>query len=180
MISPVIQANLAQTAAEVGATFGFNEQLFVSQCISFAVVSFLLWKFAYKPILQVLEERKKKIADGLENAAKVKQQLADAEARHAEILSEANTQAQKIIEEARVSAQSLASKQQQQAISDAEAIIAKASAATKLERDQEFAKLRREVARLIVDTTAKVTGKALTPEDQRRLSEEAAREVAAA
>jgi len=39
--------------------------------------------------------------------------------------------------------------------------------------------LRREVARLVVDTTGKVTGKILTAEDQRRLSEEAAREIAA-
>ena len=48
-----------------------------------------------------------------------------------------------------------------------------------LERDRMLAELRREVARLVVDTTGKVTGKVLTAEDQRRLSEEAAREIAA-
>ena len=180
MISPIIIADLGATAAGVGATFGFNWTLFISQCISFIVVCIVLQKFAYKPILGVLEERRQKIAEGLENAARVKQQLADAEAKHAEILAEANAQAQKLIEEARTSAQNLAAKQQQQAIADAEAIIAKANAATALERQRAFAELRGEVARLVVDTTSKVTGKVLTPEDQRRLSEEAAREVAAA
>lgn len=176
MISPIVIAS----AAEVAQKFGLNKPLFFSQLISFVIVAFVLHRFAYKPILEVLEARRQKIAESLDNAAKVKQQLADAETRHAEILAAANAQAQQIIEEARTSAASLAAKQQQQAIADAEAIIAKANAATALERQQAFAELRGEVARLIVDTTSKVTGKVLTPEDQRRLSEEAAREVAAA
>lgn len=181
MIAPVILAvDVVKMAGDTGAQFGVNWTLLGSQIVSFVIVCIVLQKFAYKPILAVLEERKQKIAESLENAAKVKQQLADAEARHAEILSAANTEAQKIIDEARTSAANLASKQQQQAIADAEAIIAKANAATALERERAFAELRSEVARLVVDTTSKVTGKVLTPEDQRRLSEEAAREVAAA
>lgn len=181
MTAPIVLAALsADTLSDVGLKFGFNVPLFVSQCVSFIIVAILLWKFAYKPILEVLEARRQKIAESLENAAKVKQQLAEAEAKHAEILSAANTEAQKIIDEARTSASNLAAKQQQQAIADAEAIIAKANAATALERERAFSELRSEVARLVVDTTSKVTGKVLTPEDQRRLSEEAAREVAAA
>ena len=47
-----------------------------------------------------------------------------------------------------------------------------------IEHDRTMESLKRELGRLVVDTTAKVTGKVLTPEDQRRLQEEAAREVA--
>jgi len=182
MIAPIILAQaggIADSAAQVGAQFGFNWVLFISQCISFALVAFLLNQFAYKPIIEVLEARRAKIAESLANAEKIKQQLADAEARHAEILARANTEAQKMIEEARSSASSLAEKRLQQSIADAEAIISKANEATALERERAFADLRREVARLVVDTTSKVTGKVLTSEDQRRLSEEASREVAA-
>ncbi len=183
MIAPIILAQaggIADTVKEVGEKFGFNPTLFFSQVASFVVVAFLLNKFAYKPIVEVLEARRAKIAESLANAEKIKQQLADAEARHAEILARANSEAQKMIEEARSSAASLAEKRQQQAIADAEAIIAKANEATALERERSFADLRREVARLVVDTTSKVTGKVLNPDDQRRLSEEAAREVATA
>lgn len=182
MIAPLILAQsggLADVAKDVAEQFHFNWILFLSQIVSFLIVAGLLYAFAYNPILEVLEERRKKIADGLANAAKIKQQLADAEAKHAEILSRANDEAQKMIEEARSSAAALAEKRQQQAIADAEAIITKAREALTLERDRAFADLRREVGRLVVDTTGKVTGKVLTSDDQRRLSEEAAREIAA-
>ncbi len=172
-------AGLAETAKNIGEMFGFNWVLFFSQVVSFLVVAFLLNRFAYKPIVEVLEARRAKIAEGLANAEKIKQQLADAEARHAEILARANTEAQKMIEEARAGAAALAEKRQQQAVADAEAIIAKAHEATVLERERAFADLRREVARLVVETTGKVSGKVLTAEDQRRLSEEASREIAA-
>jgi len=153
--------------------------LFLSNVISFLLVCALLARFAYHPILEVLEERRSRIAESLKNAERIKAQLADAEARHAEILERANAEAQKMIHEARASADALGQIRQQQAITEAEAIVAQAREAIVLERDRMLADLRREVARLVVDTTGKVTGKVLTPEDQRRLSEEAAREIAA-
>jgi F-type H+-transporting ATPase subunit b len=69
---------LLETARVTGETFGFNVWIFLSQIISFTIVALLLRKFAYKPILTVLEERRQKIAEGLLNAEKIKQQLADA------------------------------------------------------------------------------------------------------
>ncbi len=171
--------SLAESARRTGETFGFNAWLFFSQVISFCIVAFLLQKFAYKPILNILEVRRQKIADGLANAEKIKQQLAESEQRYQEILTKANTEAQKMIEEARAGAQALADKRSQQAIAEAEQIIAKAREATALEREKTLAELKREVGRLVINTTAKVTGKVLTADDQKRLSEEAVREVAA-
>jgi F-type H+-transporting ATPase subunit b len=82
---------LLETARVTGETFGFNVWIFLSQIISFTIVALLLRKFAYKPILTVLEERRQKIAEGLLNAEKIKQQLADAEKRYGEIMANANT-----------------------------------------------------------------------------------------
>ena len=167
------------TATEVGRTFGFNWWLFLSQCISFAIVAFLLQRFAYKPIITVLEERRQRIKEGLENAEKIKRELAEAEKRYQEILTNANAEAQHMIDEARSSAAAVAERRTQQAISDAEQIIAKAREATQIEHDRMLSELKREVGRLVVDTTSKVTGKVLTSDDQRRISEETARQVAA-
>ena len=64
---------------ETAATLGVNWQLFLSQVVSFSIVAFLLHRFAYKPILQVLAERRERIAEGLANAEKIKQKLAEAE-----------------------------------------------------------------------------------------------------
>ena len=66
---------------ETGETFGSNSKIFLSQVISFVIVALLLRQFAYKPILAVLEERRQQIAEGLLNAEKIKQQLAEAEQR---------------------------------------------------------------------------------------------------
>ena len=159
--------------------FGVNWHLLISQMISFIIVAALLQKFAYKPILKVLEERRQTIRQGLENAEKIKRQLAESETRYSEILNKANVEAQKMIDEARASASVIADRKQQQAISEAEQIIAKAREATMLEHDRILSELKREVGRLVVDTTAKVTGKILTNDDQKRLSEDAARQVTA-
>jgi F-type H+-transporting ATPase subunit b len=171
-------AGFAEMIRETAETFGWNWKLFLSQVISFCIVAFLLQRFAYKPILAVLEERRRKIEEGQLNAEKIKKELAEAEKRYQEIVAKANVDAQKMIDETRESAAHLSERKQQEAITVAEQIIAKAREAAAIEHDRTMESLKRELGRLVVDTTAKVTGKVLTQDDQRRLQEEAVREVA--
>jgi len=163
---------------ETADTFGWNWKLFLSQVISFCIVAFLLRRFAYKPILAVLEDRRRKIEEGQLNAEKIRKELAEAEKRYQEIVAKANADAQRMIDEARESSAHVAELKQQEAIAAAEQILAKAKEAAALEHERQMQTLKRELGRLVVDTTAKVTGKVLTPEDQKRLQEEAARQVA--
>jgi F-type H+-transporting ATPase subunit b len=171
--------DFVELAKSTGETFGFNTSLFVSQAISFCVIAFLLQKFAYKPILQVLEERRKTIAQGLANAEKIKQELARAEEEHKRIMNEAAAQAGKLIEEARTAAAKVLEVETQKAVAAAGEIIAKARQASEAELARMKTELRREVGRLVVETTAKVTGKILTLEDQQRLAEETNKQLAA-
>ncbi len=177
-VSILAAAGIIEMARDTAETFGWNLQLFLSQVISFVLVALLLRRFAYTPILNVLHERRERIAESLRNAEKIKQQLAEAEKHHAEILAKANAEAQKMIEEARESSGHLADRKMQEAIAAAEQIIAKAREASALEHERTMAELKRQLGHLVVETTAKVTGKVLTPEDQRRLQEEAARQLA--
>jgi len=170
--------SLSDTARQTADIFGWTPQMFFSQVISFAIVAFLLRRFAYKPILAVLEERRRRIEEGQLNAEKIKRQLAEAEQRYSEILAKANAEAQKMIDEARQSSAHLAERKQQEAIASAEQILTKAREATAMEHERMMESLKREIGRLVVDTTAKVTGKVLGPDDQRRLQEEAARQLA--
>ena len=163
---------------DTAETFGWNPWLFVSQVISFVIVALLLRRFAYKPILNVLEERRRSIEEGQLNAEKIKRQLDEAEKRYSEILAKANAEAQKMIDEARESSAHLAERKQQEAIAAAEQIIAKAREASAIEHERTMDSLKQELGRLVVDTTAKVTGKVLTPEDQQRLQEEALSQLA--
>ncbi|MEO8439810.1 MAG: F0F1 ATP synthase subunit B [Spartobacteria bacterium] len=169
---------LGDLVSQTGESFGFDFKIFLSQVVSFVIVALLLRQFAYKPILAVLEERRQRIAEGLLNAEKIKEQLAEAEQRYQEILAKGNGEAQKMIDEARASAGVISERKQQEAIVAAEQILAKAREASVLEHERTMSQLKRELGRLVVDTTAKVTGKVLTPEDQKRLQEEASRQVA--
>src|SRR5438094_9040278 len=168
----------SETLQDTAETFGWNPWLFLSQVISFVIVALLLRRFAYKPILAVLEERRRKIEEGQLNAQKIKEELAEAEKRNQEILAKANADAQRMIDETRESAAHLSERKQQEAIAAAEQIIAKAHEASALEHERTMESLKHELGRLVVETTAKVTEKVLTPEDQRRLQEEAARQLA--
>ena len=170
---------LGELAGATAETFGISWQLFISQCISFTIVAALLYKFAYQPILKVLEQRRQTIADSLANAEKIKEELARTEAARKEVMEKANGQAVSLIEEARAAAAKVLEAESQKAIAQAEQIIAKAREAAEADRARLLAELRAEVGRLVVETTAKVTGKILTVDDQKRLADETNKQLAA-
>ncbi len=174
-----IGSDLAQTAKNTAETFGLDAPHFIAQVISFLIVAGLLYKFAYKPILNVLEERRQRIAEGLANAEKIKAELAKTEVARQEILDRTNEQSNKFIAEARAIAARVREQETQKAIAAAEQIIAKAREAAAQDHARMLTELKREVGRLVVQTTATVTGKILTPEDQRRLAEETNKQLTA-
>jgi F-type H+-transporting ATPase subunit b len=165
--------------AETAQAFGVNWPHLTAQIISFCIVAFLLHRFAYHPILKVLEERRRRIEESLANADKIKQELAKTESARQDVLKQANTQAAQLIAEARAAAARAQEAETQRAIVAAEQIIAKAREAAEQDYGRMMADLRREVGRLVVETTMQVSGKVLTPEDQRRLAEETNRQIAA-
>ena len=159
-------------------TLGIKWPELVAQTISFSIVLFVLWKLAYKPIFSMLEARRQKIADSIANADKIKAELASTEAARQKILADAGQQSNKLIEEARAAAARIGETETQKAIAAAEQIVVKAREAAAQDHARMLAELKREVGRLVVQTTATVTGKILTPEDQRRLSEETQKQIA--
>jgi F-type H+-transporting ATPase subunit b len=164
---------------EISRTFGLDAPHFIAQCISFLIVAALLYKFAYKRVINVLEERRQKIAESLANAEKIKQELANAQVKAQEILSGANGQATKLIEEARAIAAKVQEQETQKAIATANQIVAKAKEASEAELVRMKGELRKELVRLVAETTAKVSGKVLTLDDQKRLAEETTKQLAA-
>ena len=163
---------------QIARTFGVDWQHLIAQIISFGIVCFVLYRFAYRPVLAILEKRRQQIADSLSNAEHIKAELVRTEAQRQEKMAEVNAQATKMIEEARAVAKRVQEAETQKAIAAAEQIIVKAREASERDHDHMLAELKREVGRLVVQTTAAVTGKILTPEDQQRLTEETAKQLA--
>lgn len=171
------QANEGGQIQELARTFGVDWPHLIGQIISFSIVCALLYLFAHKPVLKMLAERRQLIAQGLANTEKIKAELAKTESQRQEVLAQASLQATRFIEDARQTAARLREQERQKAINEAEQIITKAHEAAVLDRKQMSIELKREVGRLVVKTTAAVTGKVLTAEDQRRLAEETTKEL---
>jgi F-type H+-transporting ATPase subunit b len=163
----------------VAATFGVNWPHLLAQIASFCIVCLVLYRFAYRPVLKMLDVRRQQIALGVANAEKIAAELARTEAQRKEVMARANEQASKLIGEARAAAAGVRERETQKAVAAAQEIMLKAREAAAREHDRMLAELKREVGRLVVQATAAVTGKILTSEDQRRLAEETAKQVAA-
>jgi F-type H+-transporting ATPase subunit b len=164
---------------KIAATFGVDWPHLIAQTISFAIVCAALYWLAYKPVLRMLEARRQQIAQGLANTEKINAALANIESQRQGVMAEAQAQSAKLIADARDIAKRLQEQEAQRSIAAAEQIVLKAREATDQEHARMLAELKREIGRLVVQTTTAVVGKVLTPEDERRLAEETARHLAA-
>lgn len=176
-IFAAVDAQAAGESAGLMSQFGVDWHYFIGQLLNFCIVAFVIYKFAFKPVLSSMDERQKKIADGLQYAEEMKSRLADAEKQHAEKLKEASVEAVKIVQDARDNAKDFLEKQTQEAVAKSADIIKKANEATELEHQQMLADLRKEVASLVVQTTQKVLNKELSDSDKTTFSEAAAKEL---
>jgi len=163
---------------ELLQSLGIQWTKLLPQLLNFGIVLFVLWKWAYKPVFTMLEARQKKIAESIANAEKIQLELAKTEAERKRILTQADDLANGMIEQAREAANRVREVETQKAVAAAEQIIAKAREAAAQDHAKMLAELKREVGRLVVQTTATVTGKVLTADDQKRLAEETQKQIA--
>jgi len=176
----LIPAQSGGQVQQIAETFGVDWPHLVAQIISFCIVCFLLHRFAYKPVLQILAQRRQLIAEDVANREKIKAELEQAETERRRIMLEADAKATKVIEEAHAAAARLLEHETQKAVSVAEQVIAKAKEAALLEHDRMLAELKREIGILVIEATASITRKMLTADDQRRMADETINSLARA
>ena len=157
--------------------FGVEPKLILFQLISFLILFGVLYKFGIKPTIATMEERNKKIADGLKHAEETQARLAAAQAESAAIIKAAQLDAQKAIDEARKAAKEFGDKQQADAVARAADTLAKAQQAIELEHKKMLEQARGEIARLVVKTTEQVLAKKLSDADRAAYNEAATREL---
>ena len=157
--------------------FGISWPGIAAQVLNVGIVVFILWKFAFKPVLATLDERQAKIASGLQYAEEMKAKLEAAQQESAASAKRAQIEASRIIDEARKAAKEFLDKQSQETAAKANDILAKAQQAIELEKKKMLAEARTEIARLVVVTTQRVLAKELTDADRSRYNESAAKEL---
>ena len=159
--------------AEILHKLGIAWAPLIAQILIFWIVYTILSKYAFGPVTALLEERRRRIAEGEESLKSIKDNLTNAEAKASAIVAQANADGDRLIKEAKDAATALAESERQKAQAEAASIVTKARAASELERNTIMGELKRDFGRLIVDTTSRVTGKTLTDEDKARLNREA-------
>jgi len=153
--------------------FGVTWPLFTAQLVLFIIAYFVLSRYAFGPILKILDERRKRIEEAHLNAEKIKKQLAEAELRYQEVLRKANDDAQILLEESRKNNEAFSKREMERAVKESAIIVEQARQEITSERHQMIDEVKREMVALVIRTAASVTGKVLSTEDQKRLNEEA-------
>ncbi len=164
--------------AQIARTFGVDWPHLGAQIISFSIVCAVLYRFAYRRILEMLDQRRQQIALGIANAEKIKVELDKTEGLRLGVIAQAHAQGARFIEEARAAAARVQQEETSKAVTAAEQIMKKAHEAAAQDHDRMLAELKREIGNLVVQATTTVTGKILTVEDQRRLAEETSKQIA--
>jgi F-type H+-transporting ATPase subunit b len=178
MMHVIVQAGGSGPVEGIATTFGVNWSQLLAQIASFSIVCLILHRYAYRPVLKMLEVRREQIAQGLATSERIKAELARTETQRQEVMAQAHVQATQFIAEARAAAARVQQEETKKAIAAAEQIMTNASEAAAREHDRMLAELKREVGKLVVQATTTVTGKILTAEDQRRLAEQTANQIA--
>jgi F-type H+-transporting ATPase subunit b len=176
-LSQVADAHASGQVETIARTFGVDWPHLIAQTLSFSIVCALLYWLAYRPVLAMLAARREQIAGGLANAAKIKAELDRIESQRQEVLAQARVDAARLMENAHTAAARFQTQETQKAHAAAEGIIATAREAAAQDHARMLTELKREVGRLVIQTTEAVTGKILTPDDHRRLAEETTRSL---
>ena len=145
--------------------------------IAFVIFVAICWKYVWPPIIAIMEEREKRIADGLEAAKKADDSLAEAQLAFDQEMNKAKAEAAEILEKANSRASQIVSDATEKAEVEAEKILS--SASKNIENDVNKAKeeLRQKMSELIIDTSEKILGDEITPEKHQELLKKAASEL---
>lgn len=154
------------------AKLGIDLPSLIAQIVNFLILLTLLYLFAYKPILRMLDERSKKIREGVEQADRIKGQAAQAEEQVKAQIEAGRKEGQAIIAQAAQMGERLKEEARQGARQEAESAMARARQEIQRERDEAFDRLRQEFAGLAITAAEKVIRETLDKEKHRRLIQE--------
>jgi len=153
-----------------------NATLFI-QTIVFVILGWITMRFIWPPLIKAIEERQRKIADGLASSEKTEKSLAEAKASATDIIKEARVQANKIVEQANRRSNELVDEARGTAIAEGQRLLADARSEVTLESNRAREQLRREVALIAVAGAGKLLGREIDAKAHADLLEKLALEI---
>ena len=157
--------------------FGIQPTLLFAQIVNFVIILYLLKRFFYKPILNVLDDRKKKIEESLKNADLISEKLQKTDENSKKIIADSQIQAQNLINDAKREAERIGEKAALDARKTVEQALVDAKIQIEAERESMQKKLERETLDLVVAVVKKVLKRNLKPQEKQALTSSAVREI---
>jgi F-type H+-transporting ATPase subunit b len=151
---------------------GVNVPFLLSQIVNFLILFLALGFLLWKPMLKMLNERKQRIAQGLEDAEQARKDRERAQAEYEERIRQAEQEREEILARTAEEGEQARAETLAQARAQAERIIAEGKETVEQERQQMLAELRSQVAALSIAAANKLIGEALDEQRQRRLVDE--------
>jgi len=135
---------------EIVKVFGVNWKLLFTQAVNFGVLLAVLYKFLYRPLLKLIEDRREKIAQGLEYAADAESRLKKIEDERSGLIKKSLVESEKITKDARARAQAHEKHMLYEAHARSEKIIFEAQKGAEYEKEKIVGKAKEEIARMVV------------------------------
>lgn len=156
---------------------GIDWRLIIAQMINFLILLAILYKFAYRPLITILEERRKKIEKSITDAKLVEENLNQATRERGEIVAAARQEAGRIVEESKLAATNHKNAVIVEAKSEADKIIREAGQALKAEKEMMMNEARADLSNLVLQATEKVLRGVMTKEINQKYVETVVKDI---
>lgn len=163
--------------AAILGTFGLRGDLFAAQLVNFLLVLLVLWKFAYKPIMKMLEEREQKIAKSVADAEAIEQRMKEFTAEREAMMNAARKEAQDIIVTAMTQSDERKAEMIDAAKREVERVIAKGKQQLIQDKEAMLHEVRKDMVDIAVKAAARIIHEGLDPKKSQSLAEEVVRKM---
>lgn len=152
---------------------GVDLKLLIANIINFALLLWILGRFVYKPVLALLEKRRKMVEKSVQDSKQAEELLADIEKTRLEAISKIKIQSVQMLEEASKQAEVVKKQITDTAHKEAGLMVETAKHQISMEKSRMMKEMEQEVARLIVSATSRILEREFSDGDQKRLEKEA-------
>ena len=168
-----------ESTEETGAlgTLGIDGGIFIAQLVNFFVVLLVLWKFAYKPLIKMLDQRSERIEKSMRDADHVEKRVAALEDERKEVVAEARAEAAKVMELARTDAEVLKIDLIEKAKREVERVVANGKGQLKSDQEAMMREARKEMIEIAVSAAKKILSESVDEKKSASLAEEVVRKL---
>ncbi len=157
---------------ELVNALGIDIYALLAQVVNFGILTFLLAKFVYKPVLRIIDERRATISKSLEDAREIARRKELLDKERADVLRKADTEAGTLLERAKSEAEAIRAEIEKEARAHAKQIVAKGMQQLENDRVKMMASIQTKLAHAIVQSAEKILRREFSKEDQQQFENE--------